>query len=73
MSDSLLEYAKHVYEANRHIAEQQRQRFNNFMRDWFNAAHNDAILRNPYKSDAEKIHASNELAKFLDKIFRRKY
>lgn len=73
MSDDLLEYARHVYEAKRHMREQQRQRFGNFMQDLFKAVHNDSTLRNPYKSDAEKIHAESELGKFIGKIFRREY
>lgn len=73
MSDDLLEYARHVYDAKMHMREQQRQRFGNFMQDLFKAAHNDSTLRNPQKSDAEKIHASNELVKFLDKFFHRRY
>ncbi len=73
MSDNLLEYARHVYDANRHMREQQRQRFGNFMQDLFKAVHNDSILRNPYKSDAEKIHAESELGKFIGKCIRREF
>ena len=71
MSDDLLEYVRHVYDAKRHMREQQRQRFGNFMQDLFKAAHNDSTLRNPYKSDAEKIHAESELGKFIGKCIRR--
>lgn len=73
MRDDLLEYAKHVYETKRHIAEQQRQRFANFMQDLFRATHNNATLRNPYKSNAEKIHAESELGKFIGKCIRREF
>lgn len=73
MSDDLLEYAKNIYDAKRRMAEQQRQRFGNFMQDLFKAAHNDSTLRNPYKSDAEKIHAGSELGKFIGKVLRREY
>ena len=73
MSDDLLEYARNVYDVNRRMAEQQKQRFGNFMQDLFKAAHNNATLRNPYKSDTEKIHAESELGKFIGKIFRREY
>ena len=72
MSDDLLEYAKHVYDVKRQV-KQQGQRFCNFLQDFFKAVNNDATLRNPQKSDAEKIHASNELAKFLDKLIHRRY
>ena len=72
MSDELLEYAKHVYKVKRQ-AKQQGQRFSIFLQDFFKAVNNDATLRNPQKSDAEKIHASNELVKFLDKFFQRRY
>ena len=73
MSDDLLEYARHVYDAKRHMREQQRQRFGNFMQDLFKAAHNDSTLRNPYKSNAEKFHAGTELGKFIEKILYKKY
>ena len=73
MSDDLLEYARHVHDAKRHMREQQRQRFGNFMQDLFKAAHNDSTLRDPRKSDAEKIHAELELGKFIGKVFRREY
>ncbi len=73
MSNKFLGYARHVYEVKRHMREQQRLRFGNFMQDLFKAVHNDATLRNPYKSYAEKIHAESELGKFIGKCIRREF
>ena len=55
------------------MREQQRLRFGNFMQDLFKAVHNDATLRNPYKSYAEKIHVESELGKFIGKCIRREF
>ena len=43
------------------------------MQDLFKATHNNATLRNPYKSNAEKIHAESEFGKFIGKCIRREF
>lgn len=62
-----------IYQLIQQQRAEQRQRFGNFMQDLFKAAHNNAILNNPYKSDAEKIHAESELGKFIGKCIRREF
>ena len=53
--------------------EYSRQRFGNFVFETLKAYHNDCILRNPYASATEILHANAELGKYVGKCIRGEY